>query len=101
MPRPQPMNSRRSAFVRRGTVRAAAAFTIPEMLIATSLFAILVLGIISANLFGLRWYQLGQTEMIATDSARMGIGRLTGELLNCNDAMVGNVTNGTFLAHVA
>lgn len=77
------------------------AFTLPEMLVATSLFTLLVLGIISANLFGLRWYQLGQTEMIATDSARVAIGKLSDELRNCNDAMVGNVTNSTFLAHVA
>jgi prepilin-type N-terminal cleavage/methylation domain-containing protein len=81
----------------RGRVSA---FTLPEMLVALSLFTLLVLGIISANLFGLRWYQLGQTEMIATDSAREAIGKMSDELRNCNDAMVGNVTNGTFLAPV-
>jgi prepilin-type N-terminal cleavage/methylation domain-containing protein len=79
----------------------SAAFTLPEMLIAVTLFALLVMGIIGANLFGLRWYQLGSTEMVATDSAREGIGKLTDELRNCNDAMVGQVTNGTFLAPVA
>ncbi len=77
------------------------AFTLPEMLVAMSLFTLLVLGIVSANLFGLRWYQLGQTEMIATDSAREAIGKMSDELRNCNDAVVGNVTNSTFLAHVA
>jgi prepilin-type N-terminal cleavage/methylation domain-containing protein len=101
MPRSQPIVLRGSSFGRPGPGRASAGFTIPEMMIATSLFALLVLGIIAANLFGLRWYQLGQTEMVATDSARMGIGRMTDELRMCSNAVVGNVTNGTFLAHVS
>jgi hypothetical protein len=79
----------------------SAAFTLPEMIIATSLFALLVLGIIGANLFGLRWYQLGQTEMVATDSAREAIGKMSDELRNCSEAMVGSVTNGNFLAPVS
>jgi hypothetical protein len=60
----------------------------------------LVLGIVSVNLFGLRWYQIGQTKMVATDSAREAISKMSDELRNCNNAVVGNVTNGTFLAPV-
>jgi hypothetical protein len=78
----------------------SAAFTLPEALIATSVFLLLVIGIVSANLFGLRWYQIGQSEMVATDSAREAIGKMSGELRNCNNALVGIVTNGTFVAHV-
>jgi type II secretory pathway pseudopilin PulG len=81
--------------------RANGGFTLPEALIATTVFALLVLGIVSANLFGLRWYQIGQTKLVATDSAREVIGKMTDELRNCNNAVVGNVTNGSFLAHVS
>lgn len=77
-----------------------AAFTLPEALIATSVFLLLVIGIISANLFGLRWYQIGQNEIVATDSAREAISKMSGELRNCNNALVGIVTNGAFVAHV-
>ena len=77
-----------------------AGFTLPEALIATSVFLLLVIGIISANLFGLRWYQIGQNEMVATDSAREAISKMSGELRNCNNALVGIVTNGAFVAHV-
>jgi hypothetical protein len=78
----------------------AAAFTLPEALIATALFAMLVLGIVSVNLFGLRWYQLGQNKMVITDAARESVGRMSSEIRNCNNVFVGIVTNGTFLAHV-
>src|SRR5580692_8642332 len=80
--------------------RAVAGFTLPEALIATALFALLVLGIVSVNLFGLRWYQVGQNKMMVTDSAREAVGRMSDELRNCNSAYVGNVSNGTFVAHV-
>jgi len=80
--------------------RSAAAFTLPEALIATALFSMLVLGIVSVNLFGLRWYQLGQNKMVITDAAREAVGRMSSELRNCNNAYVGDVSNGTFLAHV-
>lgn len=83
----------------RGDGRAA--FTLPEAIIATALFALLVLGIVSVNLFGLRWYQLGQAQLLATGSAREAIAKMSDELRNCANAIVGNVSNGVFQAHVA
>jgi len=80
--------------------RSTAAFTLPEALIATSVFTLLVLGVVMANLFGLRWYQIGQTNLLATDSARKVIAKMTDELRNCDNAIVGKVTNGTFFAHL-
>lgn len=94
------MNLPDSSFRSRAVNPASAAFTLPEALIATALFSLLVLGIVSANLFGLRWYQIGQTKMLATGSARMAIGKMTDELRVCTSAIVGNVTNGNFVAHV-
>ncbi len=85
----------------RADGRASAAFTLPEVLVAASIFSFLVIGIVSANLFGLKWYQIGQTKLLATDTARAAMGRMTDELRNCNSNIVGNVTtNGIFTAHV-
>ena len=84
-----------------GNNRRLAAFTLPEAMIALTLFALLILGIVSVNLFGLRWYQLGQTDMVATDSARVAMGKMTGEIQNCSSVLVGNISNGVFVAHVA
>jgi type II secretory pathway pseudopilin PulG len=92
--------SQSSAASQPGKPRSAA-FTLPEAVVATALFSLLVLGIVSANLFGLRWYELGQNKLRATDSAREAIGKMSDELRNCSSAIVGNISNGVFLAHVA
>jgi hypothetical protein len=81
--------------------RGAAGFTLPEALIATAIYTLLVLGIVSSNIFGLRLYEIGQAKMLATDSARKAIGKMSDELRCCSTAMVGNVSNGVFLGHVA
>jgi hypothetical protein len=80
--------------------RAAAGFTLPEALIATGLFALLVLGVVSATVFGLQWYEIGQTNLIATDSAREAIGKMSDELRGCDNAVVGTISNGAFVATV-
>jgi hypothetical protein len=80
---------------------AVGGFTLPEAIIATAVFTLLVLGVVSANLFGLRWYQMGQTKLVASDSAREVINKMTDELRNCDNAVVGNVTNDSFAGHVA
>ncbi|HWX23308.1 MAG TPA: hypothetical protein VN578_25680 [Candidatus Binatia bacterium] len=77
-----------------------AAFTLPEVLIATTLFILLLGGIVAANLFGMRMSQLVQTKLIASDSARIALGRLTDEIRNCKSTSVGNVSNGVFIAHL-
>lgn len=80
--------------------RRSAAFTLPESLIATTVFTFLLLGIVGANIYCMKWCQIGQNKMLATDSARKAIGKLSDELRTCNNAIVGNVTNGVFLAHL-
>ncbi len=80
--------------------RAAAGFTLAEALIATTVFTLLVLGVVGANIFGLKLNQIGQTKLIATDSAREVVSKMTDELRNCENAIVGNVSNGMFVAHV-
>jgi hypothetical protein len=100
MPRSQPVKWRETTGNPRGNARAAA-FTLPEAIIATALFALLVLGIVSINLFGLRWYQIGQNRLLDTGSAREAIAKMSGELRNCTSVIVGNVSNGLFLAHVS
>ena len=94
------MTPRHPSPVTHPVSRRAAGFTLPEALIATTVFALLVLGIVSANIFGLKLNQIGQTRLLATDSAREVISEMTDELRNCNNAIVGNVSNGLFAAHV-
>jgi hypothetical protein len=78
--------------------RRSAGFTLPEALISTTLFLLLLAGIVGANLFGLRMFQLTETKLKCGDGARKALGLLTDEIQRCSNTWVGNVTNGTFVA---
>ncbi len=70
-------------------------FTLPELLISISVFSLLVMGIIFANLYGLSMFQITETTLNATDDARKTIGRMTDEIRVSNGVYIGNVQNGT------
>lgn len=79
-----------------GHVRA---FTLPEMLIAMAVFGFVVTGVLTANLFGLRVFQITQNKLTASDAARKTLGRMTDDIRNCKTAYIGNVSsNGVFTA---
>ena len=59
------------------TVRLKAAFTLPEMLISMTIFGFLGIGILSATLMGMRWFQINQTKMLATSGALKTIGKIS------------------------
>ena len=75
-------------------------FTLPEVLIATTVFIILIGGIVSAHLFGLSLFQITETKLNATQDVRKLIGRLADEIRACKTTWVGNVTNGVFAARL-
>jgi len=55
-------------------------------------------GVVSANLFGLRSYQLTETKLKAGDGVRKALGVMVDEIRRCRSTWVGEVTNGTFVA---
>jgi hypothetical protein len=71
-------------------------FTLPEALIAMTVFLFVIGGIIAANLFGLRMFQITETKLNVTQWSRETIEKITGEVHACNDVQVGNITNGVF-----
>src|SRR5580693_5911789 len=73
-------------------------FTLTEILVASTIFILLVGGIIAANLFGLRMFQMTQTKLQVTQWSRETIMRLRDEIHVCNNAQVGIVSNGVFMA---
>ncbi len=73
-------------------------FTLPEILIAMTVFVIMVTGILSANLFGLRMFKANETKLTATEWSRKTFGKITDEVHVCNRVQVGNITNGVFEA---
>jgi len=73
-------------------------FTLPEILIALTIFTLVVAGIVAANLFGLRMFQVNAAKLNATEWSRNTFGKLTDEIHTCNSVSVGNMTtNGNFV----
>jgi type II secretory pathway pseudopilin PulG len=82
---------------RAGSLMARQGFTLPEVLIAVTVFIFVLGGILSANLFGLKIFQLDQTKLSATEWSRRTFGKITDEIHACNSVAILNVdTNGNF-----
>ena len=72
-------------------------FTLPEILIALTVFMFVLAGIVAANLFGLRMFQVNEAKLNATEWSRNTFGKITDEIHTCNTVTVGNMTtNGDF-----
>ena len=72
-------------------------FTLPEILIAMTVFLLVVGGIIAANLFGLKMFQITETKLNVTTWSRETIEKITAEVHACDIVWVGNITtNGVF-----
>jgi prepilin-type N-terminal cleavage/methylation domain-containing protein len=76
----------------------ARGFTLVEILIAMAILVIVVGGILSAHIFGLRMFQVNETKLTATAWSRTTFRRITDEVRSGNVVQVGNMnsTNGTF-----
>lgn len=82
----------------RQRAKRCAGFTLAEALIASTVFLLLLGGIVAANLFGLKMSQLTQVKLSRSDAARQLVGRMTDEIRSCKSAYVGSVSNGVFSA---
>jgi len=74
------------------------AFTLPELLVAITIFSFLVMGIVLAHLYGLSMFRITENTLTVTASARTAVGRMTDEIRTCNKALIGNVKGGAFVA---
>ena len=71
-------------------------FTLPEILIAMAVFMLMLGGILAANLFGLRMFQINGTKLNITTWARQTVEKMVTEVHSCNSVSVGYITNGVF-----
>lgn len=68
-------------------------FTLPEILIATGVFALLVAGMVSAQIYGMRVYTLAATKLVATSGARQAVNALRDQIREANDVDIGNCSS--------
>lgn len=73
-------------------------------MVTVAIFILLVVAIVSTNVFGLRMFQIEDTKLNTTSQARKIVGGLMDEIHSCDSFQVGTVitnatfTNGTFTA---
>ena len=82
----------------RASTGSRGGFTLPEVLVAMTVFLLLIGGIVSAHLFGLSMFRITETKLNATDDARKTIGKMTEEIRTCKSTYIGDVKNGEFVA---
>ena len=72
------------------------AYTLVEMMVASGLFSLVVLGILACHLAGLRFQQLIQPKLLNAQYERQTIGQLIEEVRCANSLQVGTGTLSTF-----
>jgi len=63
---------------------------------AMAVFLLMLGGIIAANLWGLRMFQVTDTKLNMTTWSRQTVETIATEIHSCNSVSVGNITNGVF-----
>ena len=81
---------------RRSGWRGQAAFTITELMIASGLFSLVVIGSVTSHLVGLRMCTITKTKLQTTHNARAALNRTRDEIRSAAVLTVGNVYGATF-----
>ncbi len=84
-------------------LRASQAMTLPELLVSMSILVIALAGLISVNLFGMRYDELTNSKLGASDQSRLSFNLMMEEIRAAKNVLVGSgsftnftsVTNGS------
>jgi prepilin-type N-terminal cleavage/methylation domain-containing protein len=73
----------------------AAGFTLPEVVIALTIFSLVTLSTIAVQIYAMRVYTLAATKLTATEQARAAVNNLRDKVRGCRTVYVGNYTLAT------
>jgi prepilin-type N-terminal cleavage/methylation domain-containing protein len=73
-----------------------AGFTLPEVMIAMGVFALVVLGVMSTHIFGLQMASINQSKLIATHDAREALNHVRDDIRSGKIVYVGNGSSNSF-----
>jgi prepilin-type N-terminal cleavage/methylation domain-containing protein len=74
-----------------------AGFTLPEIMIAMGVFSLVVLGVVSTHIFGLKMATINQSKLIATQDARAALDRIRDDVRAGKIVYVGNGNSNSFV----
>jgi type II secretory pathway pseudopilin PulG len=72
------------------------AFTLTEILIASALFGLVIVGVVYTHVFGLKMATLTNSKLTATENARRALNRVRDEIRSGKILYVGNGDGATF-----
>ena len=73
-------------------MREARAFTLAEMMVALTIFTVVMLGMVGVQMFGMRYDELVNSKLGASDKSRMGFDKLASDI---RGAMVWKIGTGS------
>lgn len=74
------------------------AFTIPELLLALSVFVVAVFGIVSLQILGLKMNAIAASKMMSTASGLKSLNAVRNQVMGANSVVVGNGSSNSFTA---
>ena len=80
----------------RITISSSSAFTLPNALVALSVFMMVMAGVLASHQFGLRMLEITRSRINTTDDSRQAINLLTSEIRSAKIVRVGNGTATAF-----
>jgi hypothetical protein len=83
-------------FVSRRQARVVKAMTLLEILIAMGLFSLVLIAVLSAQMFGMLQDQLVNSKLGASDQSRRAFNKMTGEIRSAKIWMIGNGDDASF-----
>jgi prepilin-type N-terminal cleavage/methylation domain-containing protein len=82
---------------RQAANRRRQALTLVELMIAMTIFSMVVLGFVTLQMFGLRYDQLVQSKLGASDQSRQMLEKMGWEIRSAKMWEVGNVSGSSFV----
>jgi len=79
----------------RGQVRNTG-FTVPEIMISMTIFLLVVLGVLTTHIFGLKMATVNQSKLVATQDAREALNNVRDDIRSGKIVYVGNGTANSF-----
>jgi hypothetical protein len=79
-----------------GFPRGERAFTLTEIMVASSVFLMTIAAILTSHVFGLRLLEMSQSRLGASDSSRKAITWLNSDLRSAKSVLIGTGSSSTF-----
>ena len=76
--------------------RRAQAMTLTELMTATSIFVLMIAGLVVTNMFAMQQDELVNSKLGANDQSRLGFDLLLSEIRGCKFVQVGSGTSNSF-----